>query len=92
VGADAAPYFRFFNPVAQGEKFDPAGCFVRRWAPELVNVPTLHIHAPWHMSAGQQASAHCRIGVDYPAPLVDHQQARERALAAYQKCTPKRKS
>jgi deoxyribodipyrimidine photo-lyase len=80
VGTDAQPYFRIFNPVAQGERFDPEGSYVRRWVPELSRVPLSRIHAPWTMSADEGAAAGCRIGIDYPAPIVDHAGARERAL------------
>jgi deoxyribodipyrimidine photo-lyase len=83
TGTDAAPYFRVFNPVLQGEKFDPDGAYARRWVPELANVSTRFIHKPWQMPGKAQASAACIIGRDYPAPIVDHKQARERALAAY---------
>jgi deoxyribodipyrimidine photo-lyase len=73
-GADAAPYFRIFNPVLQGAKYDPDGDYVRRWAPELADLPTPWIHRPW--DAGKAPA-------DYPAPIVDHAVARDRALAAY---------
>ena len=83
TGTDAAPYFRIFNPVSQGIKFDPDGEYVRRWVPELKRVPAQTIHAPWEMSEAMQHAAGCVIGADYPAPLVDHQTARARTLAAY---------
>jgi deoxyribodipyrimidine photo-lyase len=83
VGTDAAPYFRVFNPVLQGEKFDPEAGYVRRWVPELSRVPDRHIHAPWTMPAEVQRLAGTVIGRDYPAPIVDHALARERTLAAY---------
>ncbi len=85
VGTDAAPYFRVFNPVLQGEKFDPNGDFVRRWLPELARVPARFIHKPWEMTPLEQRQAGCVLGQDYPAPLVDHGAAREQALAAYQR-------
>lgn len=84
TGTDAAPYFRIFNPVAQGQKFDPAGAYVRRWVPELRAVPDKFIHEPWRMGRSDQMRAGCMIGRDYPAPIVDHAQARARVLAAYQ--------
>ena len=83
VGTDAAPYFRVFNPILQAEKFDPEGAYVRRWVPELVRVPTKFIHRPWTMPTDEQRRAGCIIDKDYPAPVVDHAWARERALAAY---------
>lgn len=83
VGTDAAPYFRIFNPTLQGQKFDPSGVFVRRWVPELESVPDAYIHKPWMMPAEMQAGLGVRIGMDYPAPIVDHRAARERTLAAY---------
>ena len=83
VGTDAAPYFRIFNPTLQGQKFDPQGAFVRRWVPELESVPEAYIHTPWMMPAELQTRLGVRIGLDYPAPIVDHRAARERTLAAY---------
>lgn len=82
-GADAAPYFRVFNPVGQGEKFDPDGAYVRRWAPELARLSNTVIHAPWTAPPAQLEGAGVRLGRDYPRPIVDHAQARQRALAAY---------
>jgi deoxyribodipyrimidine photo-lyase len=83
VGTDPQPYFRIFNPMLQGRRFDPEGNYVRRWVPELAGVPTARIHDPWLMTAEEQAAAGCRIGVYYPAPIVDHAAAREQALAVY---------
>lgn len=83
TGADAAPYFRVFNPTLQGIKFDPDGVYVRRWVPELARVPREFIHAPWKMPAEIQREAAVMIGRDYPAPLVEHGFARRRALQAY---------
>ncbi|NPV66414.1 MAG: deoxyribodipyrimidine photo-lyase [Anaerolineae bacterium] len=83
TGTDAAPYFRIFNPVSQGQKFDPQGEYVRRWVPELARVPAAVIHEPWRMSETEQRAAGCVIGRDYPAPIIDHGRARQRALAAY---------
>jgi deoxyribodipyrimidine photo-lyase len=83
VGTDAAPYFRVFNPILQGTKFDPEGAYVRRYVPELVNVSTKFIHEPWKMPPEVQHKSRCVVGRDYPAPIVDHTLARERALAAY---------
>jgi deoxyribodipyrimidine photo-lyase len=83
VGADAAPYFRVFNPTLQAAKFDPDGAYVRRWAPELARMPDKHIHAPWLMPLDEQRTAGCIIGQDYSAPIVAHDAARDRVLAAY---------
>ena len=83
TGTDAAPWFRVFNPVSQGRRFDPDGVYVRRWVPELTGVPDVHVHAPWTMPPDVQVAAGCVIGRDYPPPIVDHASARERALAAY---------
>lgn len=88
TGCDAQPWFRIFNPVAQSEKFDAQGEFIRRWVPELANVPVKSIHAPWCMSPAGQAACGCVIGRDYPAPVVDHAVQRERALALYKKARP----
>ena len=83
-GADAAPYFRVFNPILQGEKFDPAGSYVRRWVPELARLPASLIHQPWLATPLELASAGVELGKTYPAPIVDHREGRERALDAYQ--------
>ena len=83
TGTDAAPYFRIFNPVTQGIKFDPDGAYVRRWVPELANVAAPLIHEPWRLGPLEQRSAGCVIGRDYPPPIVDHAAARERTLAAF---------
>ena len=80
-GADAAPYFRIFNPVLQGEKFDPAGDYVKQWVPELTSVPAQWIHKPW--MAPQDKLGLC-LGKDYPKPMVDHLEARKVALLSYQ--------
>lgn len=79
TGTDAAPFFRIFNPVLQSKKFDPDGAYIRRFVPELARVPGPKIHEPWTLTAAEQAQAGCRIGRDYPPPVVDH--ARERAVA-----------
>jgi deoxyribodipyrimidine photo-lyase len=82
-GADAAPYFRIFNPVLQGEKFDPQGDYVRRWVPELSKVPAKFIHSPWRAPSEVLLKAGVCLGKDYPAQLVDHDGARKRALFVY---------
>lgn len=83
TGTDAAPYFRVFNPVLQGQKFDPQGEYVRRWVPELQAVPDQYIHAPWLMPADVQSRVGVIVGKKYPAPIVDHALARERVLLVY---------
>ncbi len=85
TGTDAAPFFRIFNPVTQSRKFDPQGSYIRTWLPELANVPDNFIHEPWKMPADLQTSLGVQIGADYPSPIVDHNLARRRALAAYKK-------
>jgi deoxyribodipyrimidine photo-lyase len=84
TGTDAAPYFRIFNPILQGKKSDPKGGYVRRWLPELNELPNRYVHEPWSMPEEVQADARCTIEHDYPAPIVEHSWARERTLAAYQ--------
>jgi deoxyribodipyrimidine photo-lyase len=84
-GADAAPYFRVFNPVLQGEKFDPDGAYVRRWVGELASLPAPLIHQPWRATPLELASAGVELGRTYPEPIIDHKRGRERALAAYAK-------
>jgi len=81
-GCDAQPWFRIFNPVTQGEKFDPDGDYVRRWVPELSRVESRHIHAPWLAPPASLATAGVRLGADYPRPIVDHDTARRRFLDA----------
>ena len=77
TGADAAPYFRIFNPVTQGLRFDPEGDYVRRWVPELAALAGADVHAPWEKPMLAR-------GLGYPAPLLDLRATRETALAAYQ--------
>ena len=74
VGTDAVPYFRILNPTLQAKKYDPTGAYVRQWVPELAEVPDAFLHEPWRAD---------RPPADYPAPLVDHAEARHRALARY---------
>jgi deoxyribodipyrimidine photo-lyase len=81
-GHDAAPYFRIFNPVLQGQKFDPQGKYIRRWIPELAGVPDKWIHQPWAAPAAALKAARVRLGKDYPLAVVEHTAARERALSA----------
>jgi deoxyribodipyrimidine photo-lyase len=84
-GADAAPYFRIFNPILQGEKFDPDGVYVRRWVPELAELPAKLIHQPWTATPLELAGAGVTLGKTYPEPIIEHKAGRERALAAYAK-------
>lgn len=79
-GADAAPYFRIFNPVTQGERFDPEGAYVRRWVPELAGLPDKWIHQPFNAPADVLAAAGLELGRDYPLPIVDLAESRQRAL------------
>jgi deoxyribodipyrimidine photo-lyase len=83
-GADASPYFRIFNPVTQGERFDPEGDYVRRWVPELASYESTSIHRPWTDPERLRASG-------YPKPMVDLGATREAALAAYRTCKASRK-
>lgn len=82
-GADAAPYFRVFNPVLQGEKFDKQGEYVRTWCPELKGLPNKFIHKPWEADEGTLHNANITLGKEYPEPLVDLKASRERALNAF---------
>jgi deoxyribodipyrimidine photo-lyase len=82
-GADAAPFFRIFNPILQGERFDPQGNYVRRWIPELADLPDKLVHQPWEASKKQREAS--GIGTDYPMRLVEHGKARQRALDAFEK-------
>jgi deoxyribodipyrimidine photo-lyase len=82
-GADAAPYFRVFNPMLQGAKFDPDGAYVRRFVPELSALPNEYLHAPWQAPADILRRAGVELGATYPKPIVDHGEARVRALAAF---------
>jgi deoxyribodipyrimidine photo-lyase len=83
-GADAAPYFRVFNPVRQGERFDPQGAYVRCWCPELARLSDRYVHQPWAAPAAVLCAAGVTLGRDYPLPLVDLARSREEALAAFE--------
>jgi deoxyribodipyrimidine photo-lyase len=85
TGADAAPYFRIFNPTLQSAKFDPDGDYIRRYVPELSCLTAPAIHAPWEHGPLELASANVVLGETYPPPIVDHAEAREATLAAYAK-------
>lgn len=84
TGTDPQPYFRIFNPVTQGEKFDPEGEFVRNYIPSLQKVPRKYVHQPWEMPEDIQKNAGCIVGVDYPAPCVNHAFQRQIAISLFQ--------
>ncbi|MEJ2395309.1 MAG: deoxyribodipyrimidine photo-lyase [Candidatus Thiodiazotropha sp.] len=79
-GADAAPFYRIFNPVRQGERFDPDGAYIRRWVPELAKLPTSRLHAPWKCDEATLADAGVTLGKSYPLPIVDLHRSRKQAL------------
>ena len=83
-GADAAPYFRIFNPILQGEKFDKEGIYTKKWVPELKNIPSKFLYKPWELEKKYQEQIKVIIGKDYPAPIVIHEEARASALEAFQ--------
>ncbi len=82
-GADAAPFFRIFNPVTQGQKFDSEGVYVRKYVPEISKLPNKYLHSPWQAPGEVLVHAGITLGEDYPAPIVDLQLSRKRALAAF---------
>jgi len=84
-GADAAPYFRIFNPVLQSERFDPEGTYLRRWIPELAELEAPWIHKPWLAPAEALDKARIQLGSTYPLPVVAHESARREALAAFER-------
>ena len=83
TGTDAAPYFRIFNPITQSKKYDPEGIYIRKWLPELSDLPNQYIHTPFKLSPSQQKEYGCQLGKHYPQPIVDHAAARTLALAVY---------
>jgi deoxyribodipyrimidine photo-lyase len=83
-GADAAPYFRIFNPVTQANRFDPQGHYIRRWVPELAGLPDKYLASPWTAPDDVLATADVHLGNNYPAPLVDLKASRAAALERYQ--------
>lgn len=84
IGTDAQPYFRVFNPWTQGEKYDPDGKYIRKWVPELKEVPDEHIHMPYKMSKMAQKESNCIIGEDYPRPIIDHDEERKKAVERFE--------
>jgi deoxyribodipyrimidine photo-lyase len=82
-GADAAPYFRIFNPITQGERFDPQGVYVKRYLPELHALPAKYVHKPWELGELDLEGAGVRLGKDYPSPVIAHSAGRARALQAF---------
>jgi deoxyribodipyrimidine photo-lyase type I len=85
IGTDAQPYFRVFNPTSQAERYDPEGEYIRKWVPELEDVPDEHIHEPWKMNKLQQQDCGVKIGKDYPEPIVDHNEKRKEAIEKFEK-------
>ncbi|MCL4146189.1 UNVERIFIED_CONTAM: hypothetical protein GTU68_027346 [Idotea baltica] len=82
-GADASPFFRIFNPITQGEKFDPQGEYIKAWVPELRELPKKYIHKPWEAPIDVLKASGIALDEQYPRPIVDHREAREEALANY---------
>ena len=82
-GADAAPYFRVFNPITQGEKFDPNGDYIRKYVPELGDLPNKFLNRPWEAPDMELLRARVKLGETYPLPIVAHKEARQRALDAF---------
>ena len=87
TGTDAQQFIRIFNPTTQGKRFDPDGVYVRRWVPELADLPNNRIHEPWRLSEEDQEALGVVIGEDYPAPIVDHSEARQRAMDWWSQAT-----
>ena len=84
-GADASPYFRIFNPITQGEKFDPTGAYVRKYVPELSELPNKYLNRPWELGQLDLLSFDVTLGKNYPAPIIEHSVGRQRALDALAK-------
>ena len=82
-GADAAPYFRIFNPITQSEKFDSEGAYIRKYVPELSKLPSKYIHAPWQAPEEILKDNNVELGVTYPLPIVDIKESRQAALEAF---------
>ncbi|MCB2106206.1 MAG: FAD-binding domain-containing protein, partial [Rhodobacteraceae bacterium] len=83
-GSDAAPYFRVFNPILQGLKFDGDGTYVRRWVPEIAQLPDEWLHKPWDAPENALREAGVVLGKTYPYPIIDHKEGRARALKAFE--------
>ena len=83
-GADAAPYFRIFNPITQSEKFDPDGEFIKKWVPELKALPKKFVHKPWELPEDIATKIKFSLKENYYEPIVDHSEARQAALAAFE--------
>jgi deoxyribodipyrimidine photo-lyase len=88
IGTDAQPYFRVFNPITQGERYDEDGEYIKRWVPELEDVPDEHIHEPWKMSKDEQQACGVEVGEDYPEPIVDHDTMRKKSVERFEKAAP----
>ena len=82
-GADAAPYFRVFNPVTQSEKFDKLGIYIKKYVPELINLDQMFIHCPWEAPKSVLSNAGIKLGETYPYPIVDLKKSRLKALEAF---------
>ena len=82
-GADAAPYFRIFNPISQGKKFDPNGSYTKKYVPELKRIPNEFLFNPWEAPALVLKEANITLGENYPLPIIDLKQSREKALTAF---------
>lgn len=91
-GADASPYFRVFNPITQGQKFDETGDYVRKWCPELKELPDKYLHEPWAAKPELLKKAGVKLGETYPRPIIEHSEGRERALEAWEKLKEKQDS
>jgi len=91
-GADASPYFRIFNPIIQGKKFDPDGSYVKKWCPELSRLPKQYIHCPWEASPIELRAAGITLDENYPSPIISHENGRKQALDAYAKFSGKSSS
>jgi deoxyribodipyrimidine photo-lyase len=89
TGNDAQPWFRIFNPLLQSRRFDPDATYIKKYIPELLNVDQRYIHAPWLMSHADQHKSGCRIGKEYPSPIVDHENERKLTLQLYNKIAKK---